>query len=96
MKIPKSTRTVRYVVVRHGSNAANQHKQPRRVLGTVEATNRQAAAKKAAERWTCYNNQFLSLWAYSTASQKDRTAADREDALARNPSEPIYPTDPNG
>ena len=50
-----------YVVVRHGSNAANQSMIQRMVLGFVEALDDCEAKEKANDHWTCYNNQYFEV-----------------------------------
>lgn len=61
-----------FIVVRHGSNAANQHMRMRKVLGTVEAAN----------QWTCYNNQRFEVIDLAGRTRKaDREEASEQDAL---------------
>ena len=74
--------TKTFIVVRHGSNAANQSMQPRKVLGTVEADTAETARKIAAERHTCYANQRFELIDLAGRTRKeDREAAATEDAF---------------
>lgn len=78
-----TTMTKTYIVVRHGSNAANQSMKPRKVLGTVEAESPNAARKIAAERHTCYANQRFELIDTAGPTRKeDREAASYADANA--------------
>lgn len=74
----------RYVIVRHGSNGANQHLTPEMVVGTVEARGWRKAISTAAEKWTCYNNQYFSPIAWSRASVRQR-----DDALEGDQAEPV-------
>ncbi len=70
----------KFIIVRHGSNAANQSRQNRRVLGTVEAVDSEAAYKSASEIWTCYNNQH-----FEAINLAGRTRAiDRADATEQD------------
>jgi hypothetical protein len=68
-----------YVVVRHGSNAANQSMCQRSVLGFVEAKDRDAAYAECHDRWTCYNNQQFELVSLSRARKADITEANEAD-----------------
>ena len=73
---------MKYIVKRHGSNAANQSMQPIKVLGTIEAESYDYALQKAYERWTCYNNQHFELIDLAGRTRKeDRDEASRMDAL---------------
>lgn len=72
-----------FIVKRHGSNAANQHMRLVKVLGTIEADSREEGKRKAAERWSCYNNQHFELIDLAGRTRKaDREAAAAEDAYA--------------
>lgn len=72
-----------YIVVRHGSNAANQSMRNRMVLGTVTAETWAEAKSAAAEKWTFYNNQHSELIDLAGRTKKaDRDAAAEADALA--------------
>jgi hypothetical protein len=50
-----------YLVIRHGSNAANQSMTQEMAVGIVDAFSEEAARKIAAANFTCYSNQFLSF-----------------------------------
>ncbi len=54
--MPKYTK---YVVYRHGSNAANQSMCNKRIVGTIKATSRKEACKLMAGRVTVCHNQRL-------------------------------------
>jgi len=41
----------RFIIKRHGNNAANQSMKLVKVLGTVDST---CARGEAAKRWSCY------------------------------------------
>lgn len=69
----------RYVVLRHGANGANQHLTQTMVVGIVEARNRRAAVGQAADRWTCYNNQYFDPIPWSRTAGWQRTAAEEAD-----------------
>lgn len=70
-----------FIVVRHGSNAANQSMRNRKVLGTVNAVDSQAAKQAASEIWSCYNNQhFEAIDLAGRTKAADRDAAATEDA----------------
>lgn len=72
----------RFIIRRHGSNAANQSMTPVMVLGTVEAVDADAARSAAAERWTCYNNQrFEAIDLAGRTRKADREAAATADAM---------------
>lgn len=73
----------RYVILRHGSNAANQSMTLTAVLGTVEAPDRRSAVDAAAERWTCYNGQHFDPIPWSRASRRDRDDALENDEAER-------------
>lgn len=71
----------RYIIKRHGSNAANQSMKNVKVLGTVEADSADEARTKAAERWSCYNNQRFEVIDMTGRTRKaDREEAARQDA----------------
>ena len=61
----------RYIVVRYGSNAANQSMCNRAVLGTVDGKNREQAMEAATELGPVYNNQHLELIPSSRARIPD-------------------------
>jgi hypothetical protein len=72
----------RFIIVRHGNNAANQSMRLRMVLGTVEAPTREAAHGIAAREWTCYNNQhFEAIDLAGITRREDREEAATMDAL---------------
>jgi len=72
----------RFIIKRHGSNAANQSMTPTRILGTVEAEDSTAAKSVAADKWTCYNNQhFEAIDLAGRTRRADREAAAEADAL---------------
>ena len=48
-----------YLIIRHGSNAANQSMTPSAAIAIVEAATAQEAKEIAAEDHTVYNNQYL-------------------------------------
>lgn len=70
-------RLKQYVVIRHGSNAANQSMTPKMVVGIARAETYDDAKAQASEEFNCYNNQFLELvpWYQATAAEK-RTASE--------------------
>lgn len=76
-----------FIVVRHGSNAANQSMTLRKVLGTVEADNAAQAREMAGEKWTCYNNQHFELIDLDGRTRK----ADREEAFENDAMTNEYP-----
>lgn len=55
-----STKTT-YLVIRHGSNGANQPMTQSMPICFVTASDADQARKLAAKRHTVYNNQFLQL-----------------------------------
>lgn len=74
-----------YIVIRHGSNAANQPMTQEMVVGSVEARGPAHALQVARERFDCYHNQHLSVGLHrkATRAQKDALAErERLDALA--------------
>ncbi len=74
-----------FIIVRHGSNAANQSMRPRKVLGTVQADDSGDAKRIAAETWTVYNNQHLEAIDTAGRTRKDdRDAAAEQDAYRDN------------
>lgn len=82
-----------YIVVRHGSNAANQHKTPRVVLGSLttkrlrrrDHVQRRVAieAFQASHHETLYNNQWIELIPRSRASNTDLWCAFEADSYAQ-------------
>lgn len=73
-----------YIIVRHGSNGANQHLTQTMVVGSVKAPNRRAAIDAAAQRWTCYNNQYFDPIPWSRTSGWQRVAASEADQLSES------------
>ena len=68
-----------YIITRHGSNAANQSMTPTAIIGTIEAESGADAKRIAADKWTCYANQFVSAEPFDSASHDDRDEADEAD-----------------
>ena len=70
-----------YVVYRYGSNAANQSRCNKRIVGTVKAGSRAEACRLMADEVTVYRNQWLSAVPASKLSEADQRIAlerDRE------------------
>lgn len=61
----------KYLIYRHGSNAANQSRINEMAIDIIEAKSQEAAKTIAAENHTVYNNQFLSAVPESKAKQSD-------------------------
>lgn len=80
---------MRYLIKRHGSNAANQSMLQTMVLGTVEAPDNEAARDLAKRRWTFYNNQRIEVIPLSRAAKTDRLQAEERDALGTGQVEPL-------
>ena len=76
-----TTRT--FIVVRHGSNGANQPMTPRMVLGTVQASDEASAKEAASARHTCYANQRFEVLDVESeeVDTDDANAAFEADAL---------------
>ena len=70
-----------YIITRHGSNAANQSMAPTMIVGTIEAESGADAKRIAADKWTCYANQFVSAEPFDSASHDDRDEADEADRV---------------
>lgn len=71
-----------FIVVRHGSNAANQSRRNRMVLGTVQAADAPGAKLAAEQKWTRYNNQRFEVLDLAGRTRKaDRDAASIADAM---------------
>lgn len=68
-------KTVKYVVIRHGSNAFNQPMSSRSVLGVVEAKNKKEARETAEKKFTFYVNQRCEVICESKAKVSDWNAA---------------------
>ena len=64
-----------FIVTRYGSNAANQSMTPSLIVGIVEADTFEEARAEAAERFNCYNNQYLGLEDVEEATEEDREEA---------------------
>jgi len=73
-----------YVIVRWGSNAANQHLCNRAVVGTVAAATQSEAVEIAPDALgiTVYSNRHLEPRLYSRAGRVDQQAADEADSEA--------------
>ncbi len=72
----------KWIIKRHGSNGANQSMRLVKVLGTVEAADSREAHEKAAQRWSCYNNQHFEAIDLAGRTRKaDREAAAEADAM---------------
>ena len=65
----------KYVIYRHGSNAANQHMCNKMIVGTIEAANRKEACKLMHDRVMVYNNQWLSAIPFSRLSRAQQQIA---------------------
>jgi len=65
----------KFIIVRHGSNAANQSMTLRKVLGVVIAANEDDARAAALDNFTFYNNQHVELIKATEASRGDKLAA---------------------
>ena len=70
-----------YIVIRHGSNAANQSMTPEMICGTVEAGTEEEGYAKAREEWTCYANQQFELRPASECSDEECNEAFEGDQL---------------
>ena len=85
-------RQVRYIVVRHGSNAYNQSMCNRAVIGSVDARNRAEAMELAQALGTVYNNQYLELILWTRATVTDSNAAVEADyELSQRPEWMLTP-----
>ena len=69
-----------YVVYRYGSNAANQSRCNKRIVGTVKAGSRAEACRLMADEVTVYRNQWLSAVPASKVGKTDRMIATKLDA----------------
>ena len=65
----------KFIVIRYGSNSANQSMCPRAVVGVVLAHNEESARETAEAEWTCYNNQHFEFLRPSEASYADKRDA---------------------
>lgn len=61
----------KYLIYRHGSNAANQSRINKMAIDIIEAKSQEAAKTIAAGNHTVYNNQFLSAVPESKAKKSD-------------------------
>lgn len=77
-----------YVILRHGSNSANQSMTEVMPLTIIRARSRDAAKKAAWELFTVYNNQFLEAIPESRASKQDWDTAAQEDGLREHYDKP--------
>jgi len=65
----------KFIAVRNGSNAANQHMQQRRVIAVVIAPDKDSAEDCVKANITFYHNQRLELIPAVEASRQDKLAA---------------------
>lgn len=72
----------RYIIYRHGSNAANQSMTQTMVLGSIDAASKKDAIGQAAARYTCYVNQRFEAKPISRCSKADQQWAFESDAMA--------------
>lgn len=73
-------RMTTYILVRHGSNSANQPMCPRAVIGMTDADS-QGAAKQDTHGYTLYQNQWIQAISWSRASRADREEAEQAEPL---------------
>jgi hypothetical protein len=64
-------KTRQYLIIRYGSNAANQSMCNRAPVGTVEASSQGEAVAKMVGVVTVYNNQYLEAVPASKARVSD-------------------------
>ena len=69
-----------YAVYRYGSNAANQSRCNKMVVGTIEATSRAEACRLMADEVTVYHNQRLEAVPASKVGKTERQIAAKLDA----------------
>ena len=69
----------KYVIYRHGSNAANQSACPKMIVGTITARSRAEACNRMIDKVTVYNNQWLSAVPFSRLGKKDQVIAAERD-----------------
>lgn len=69
----------KYVIYRHGSNAANQSLCNKAIVGTITAANREEACKLMRNKVTVYHNQWLSAIPFSRLGKKDQMIAFERD-----------------
>ena len=62
-----------YLVLRHGSNAANQPMRLKKAIDIVEARNQKEACEivRGSGKHTIYNNQWLSAVSQYRANRED-------------------------
>ncbi len=79
----------KYLIHRHGSNAANQPMQNVRAVAIVTADTREAAIEFAAGQCACecYRNQHLTAVPLSRSKRADREAVYERDAMAAGAGE---------
>ncbi len=71
-----------YAVYRYGSNAANQSRCNKMLVGTIKAGNRAEACERMADEVTVYHNQHLKAVPFSRLSKTEkRLAAERDEWL---------------
>lgn len=83
----KSKKTPDFLIVRHGSNAANQGMCDRLPVAIVSAPTGKEACEKAAERINCYANQHLEWVAEKDVDADEWNAVLENDAIARENGE---------
>lgn len=64
-----------YIVIRHGSNSANQSMCQEAVVGIIEANNKKEAKEEAYNKWTFYNNQYPEIKTFSEATKLEKEVA---------------------
>lgn len=72
---------MKFIVIRHGSNAANQSMTPKKILGIVRAKTYDDAKTQATEEFNCYNNQFLQILAWYEATASEKRIASEIDSM---------------
>jgi len=73
----------KYVIYRHGSNAANQHMCNKMIVGTIEAHNREEACRLMSDKVTVYRNQWLLAVPLSRLGKKDQMIAAERDLYSQ-------------
>jgi hypothetical protein len=73
----------KFIVVRHGSNSANQPMRHRAVIGVIVAKDEEQATEvaEAQPSFKCYNNQHLELIQAKDASRADKLEARELDVI---------------
>jgi hypothetical protein len=69
----------KYVIYRHGSNAANQSACLKKIVGTIKATSRKEACERMIDKVTVYNNQWLTAVPFSRLGKADQQIAYERD-----------------